>query len=89
MNGTMVTDTAVATNAAMQSQSLILPSGTSGPSIVTPSFNLAEPLLRLAELEVRIGVRPFLLLLAVLGSRLRLQMQVWVDPRADCQFDAG
>ena len=52
------------------------------------SFNLAEPLLRLAELEVRTRVRTLLLLLVVPSSNLRSQVQVWIDRGADCQFDA-
>jgi hypothetical protein len=104
MKGIMVTAIAMATNAATQSQSPIyrqervhhLSSGTLRRAsqiyereTLGTSFNLAEPLLRLAELEVRIGVHPHLLLLAMLGSGLRSGGQVWIDPSADCQFAAG
>lgn len=37
------------------------------------SFSLAEPLLRLADQEIRMVIRPALLVLVVLGSSLRLQ----------------
>jgi hypothetical protein len=53
------------------------------------SFNLTQPLLRSAELEVRIGVHPRLLLLVMIGSDLRSGGQVWIDSSADCQFAAA
>jgi hypothetical protein len=58
-------------------------------NIALHGSSLAEQPLRFTESRGRDRVHPRLLLLVVPSSSLRLQVQVWIDRSADCQFDAG